>query len=412
MHLGFLSGVVFPKATPTEREQQVNALLVGYHRNPDFRPQKPDAQLYEVMVRNNGQISTLVIRITERFPDSRPDIIVKGPLATSGHSWVGPYGTIKGSKRLNEWNKSTSSLVDTVKEIVSILEAGMIPPLAATASSTTNAMGTVVSVTTTNPRHGSFNDLSLAAQQQSTLLPPPPQQQSQPQSQPQSLQPSTAANSHQPLVLPLSSPSPSPPSSSSSSSSSSQQQQQQQQQQQAGGSTGPRRTSLSAASKPPIPSSFPQLQTLSEAQLERVLRDPVALSATLENFAEVDSLREYRNTLRRKTLALASETLQREAELERVSRDALEAQQELAQLADVYSALLADKRRLFMTEKDVTAAAEQSVKVLEASSLRVREKVFAGAVRKEEVRDWLAEYLSERRAFYALKLKLEACRPC
>ena len=136
------------------------------------------------------------------------------------------------------------------------------------------------------------------------------------------------------------------------------------------------------------------------------------MSATLENFAEVDSLREYRNTLRRKTLALASETLQREAELERVSRDALEAQQELAQLADVYSALLADKRRLFMTEKDVTAAAEQSVKVLEASSLRVREKVFAGAVRKEEVRDWLAEYLSERRAFYALKLKLEACRPC
>jgi len=167
-----------------------------------------------------------------------------------------------------------------------------------------------------------------------------------------------------------------------------------------------------SAFKPPIPSSFPQLQTLSEAQLERVLRDPVALSATLENFAEVDSLRDYRSTLRRKVLSLASETLQREAELERATRDALEAQQELVNLTDAYSALLKDKQRLFMTEKEVVAAAEQSVKVLEASSLRVRERVFAGAVRKDAVREWLEAYMGERRAFHSLKLKLEAYRPC
>jgi len=401
-------------ARQVEKENLVNAMLVRFHGNPDFRPHRPDAPVYEVMIRNNGQISTLTIRIPEKFPDLPPDIIVSaGPLKTSGHSWIGSYGTIKGSQKLREWNKATSSLADIVVEIVGALQAGMIPPAPMQQQ---QQQGGSMNMSAYPLAPGGVGPGFVAVGGRSSLMPPTvqqiQQQHFQPPAvpvpvalpflpQPASLAPTQGAgpgagphsssgasissrnNSHDNLTVGVSTSSSTSMTTShsnpilSSTAASAQPQAQAQAQAQAQPRTP----------KPPIPAAFPQLQSLSETQLERVLSDPVALAATLSNFVEVDSLREYRDLERRKCIQLAEDTLRREPELERLGKELKAAQDQLRHLATAYSTALDGKRKLFMTESEVRAAAERQVKVLEANSAKCRERLMVGARAGEGVQE-------------------------
>ena len=124
-----------------------------------------------------------------------------------------------------------------------------------------------------------------------------------------------------------------------------------------------------------------------------MLRDDVAIQASLQTLAEVASLREYRDELRRKNQAAAERSLKRYEECERAQREVLEAQQELHALASDYAAKLEAKKRLVLTEREVLARAEAHCRALDASSMCVRERLFAGAVSPEGLRNFLQVHL-------------------
>ena len=131
------------------------------------------------------------------------------------------------------------------------------------------------------------------------------------------------------------------------------------------------------------------LQQLSEAQLERLLADDVAVHASLQTLAEVASLREYRDELRRKNSETAARTLKRYDDSVAAQADVLEAQRELQALVKEYTAKLEEKKKLVLTEQQIGAKAEEQARILDASSLRVREQLFAGAVPPEGLHAFL-----------------------
>ena len=383
-------------ARQQEKEAQINALLVGFHGNADFRPNKPDQKSYEVVIRHaNKTFSTLVIRIPETFPDAKPDIVVKGHIA-SGHPWVTPqYGTVRGCARLNDWNKSVSSLCDIVKEIVAVLEAGVgmpanmpqqpsrqeamppMPPAAPSSSSSSSySQQQQQPQLQHHPQHGSVlavneaNSNPIARPSSWDPLPAPSSSSAGGASQPLAAAASSSSSSQRPHSSSTSS-----TGSSSSSSSFS--------------VTASPSSSSHHTQKPPLPTAFENLQQLSEAQLERLLHDDVSIQASLQSLAEVASLREYRDGLRKKNHEMAARTLQRHDDFERAHSEVLEAQRELQSLATQYAAKLGEKKRLILTEREVWARAEAQCRVLDASSLRVKQKLFDGAVPPEGLRQFL-----------------------
>ena len=60
-------------------------------------------------------------------------------------------------------------------------------------------------------------------------------------------------------------------------------------------------------STPTIPNEFPELQQLSEAQLQRLLNDDVAFEAHVSRFARTESLIRARDELRTKNQATCEE---------------------------------------------------------------------------------------------------------
>ena len=371
-----------------EKESQLSSLLVSFHGNQDFRPHRPDAAVYEVLVRNNGQVSTLTIRIPEKFPDFPPDIVVSaGMLKTSGHAWVGLYGQIKGSQKLRDWNKATSSLAEIVKEIVAALEAGFVAPSPALSAYPLQQQ------MQQGQGRASLMPPSVKQLQQMHQAPPvpvpvalPPQPQTQPQG-------SVATGSVVGVI-----PSFHSPSSSTSSSSRASPNGSHGDLYAVGGGAAAGSTSASpsvgmarrpsCAPKPEIPESFPQLRHLTEVQLERVLNDPVALAATLNNFVGVDSLLTHRDHVNSKCIALAKSTLEKDSSvLEPLLLDLEAAREEMQRLADRYNAALDAKQKLFMTDASVRDAAERHVRVLEAASAKGREILMAGLREGAKVQD-------------------------
>ena len=60
---------------------------------------------------------------------------------------------------------------------------------------------------------------------------------------------------------------------------------------------------------PEVPASFPELEKLSDIQLERFLSDPIAIEAHLNSIASVESMRSLRDQVRQSNFDLASKTV-------------------------------------------------------------------------------------------------------
>eukprot|EP01031_Cornospumella_fuschlensis_P033865 gene33865-40974_t len=434
------------KKTDDDKEKQIRQLKQAF---PSLRRPNNDDTLFEIrFVGTDGQSNSLRVFIPSDFPLTRPVLQVSGPLT---HPWLDQFKQVNGSQKLLAWNKN-SLLVEVVEESLNALMNGGInaaqpgnainatpvsrdslaggrPSIGGgggvamasaypTAAPTATPTATPYGVTGGFPTSGVYAGMAAVYPAQAantnnnpavyasatpapntngyaattanpnlvsnpTMRTPTPPIPVNPYGSPA---PTPTSSSRQPAVQTIA-PTPSPSASAKS-----------------GGVANSKSESSSSIAMPEIPRHFPELENMTVMQLQRLLKDPVALEAHADrHVAALDMMRSMLEDLRKDNLSQATHNVLLQDELLLLRSHAIETKRSLQRAHDDY--LLEHTQYVQhlngQPEKVLASVREQQV-LSEKVSEQVSEKFLAGQM---DLHSFLQSYMEERTKYHTLAHK-------
>jgi len=401
------------KKKEDDRTKQVNQLK---HAFPSIRRPHNDDSTFEFRFTVEGHYSTLRLCIPEDFPQGVPTFQVVGPCE---HPWLSPMKFVIGSKKLNAWNKD-SSLVVVVEEVLqNLVNAGSLNKSTATAqvASTSNASGglsvvqataypTAVTTSTTTtaaqyaappPTYGAYSGIQPSANtgynnNNSNIqsyyggypaAARPASSNTQPQQQQQVIN-----NNAAPPTITV----PQPVVNNSNAGKA-------QQQSSSEVAHSPMRMAL-----PDVPVSFPELERLTDTQLQRLLNDTIALEVHVQAAESVSSMEAVRDSQREMNAQTAANNVVLGEEVNKLRQTAAELQQKLLALATENTNIQVD---IIRSEENKRKAAinrlRQKASDLDTSSDELGTRFVAGEI---DIDKFMAEYIDGRMKYHALDTKV------
>lgn len=401
------------------REKQFRDLRALH---PLIRRPNNDDTLYELLFQANSQMSTLRIYIPADFPLAKPVLQITGPLV---HPWLDQYKRVTGCELLNHWMRTTN-LSDVVQASIAAFQTGGSTTVQSVAA------GSVYQVAPSpQPRPPQYpaQQPQQYAPQISPFQPqyPAPYLPQQPAlAYPQSQYPQAAVPF--PNRGPYSAPAPQlPPPPVYSDIAFKQPQQLQQPQQPTTAGAGAGAASVAASTSisekplpqpdtmpmPDIPSSFPDLRTLTEPQLEALLADQNALKLRIQAMPAVDMMRTGREDKRTANERRAERTLEMEATVTTLHTEVLSLQAMLKKRTGEYRLQLQavtqkqKQERRCLPPEDVRTELRKRKDDLEARAEDTATRFVDGQM---DLTPFLQEYLEARREFHLLEEKLKCSR--
>jgi len=325
------------KAGPTPRETQLASIEQAF---PDAKKTlQGNACYYDLECL--GFISLRVF-LPPRFPDEKPVLqLMSGHLE---HPWVNAHHQVAGHPSLQRWQSQVdlrTVLAEVIAELAVCLPSDVPSPEA--------APNATPGLTVAPP---SYEAAATPSSSGFTGQPPPP------------LPPRGAA---------------SPP----------QQQQQQQQQQHVRAAE-----SSYVVPTPEVPASFPELEALDSASLEKLLNDDVAFHNHVNTLDTVRTMQELRADAMRANAATAAATQQSRPTLEKLRQETLALEAQLSARRAEYEAKLA-RQHAADEATSSNAAILHALQAAAAEAEDASERVVKAFCRKEvEVRQEFGEYVS------------------
>jgi HAMP domain-containing protein len=152
-----------------------------------------------------------------------------------------------------------------------------------------------------------------------------------------------------------------------------------------------------------VPTSFPELQKLSESQLERLLSDDVALKSHMGTIGAVSSLRELRESVRASNLEHALEAMQMEADISRLAEECTELQQSLRRQVTEFLSVRDNINNLYgLKAADVKIKLEAKITENDNKSEELGDQFVSGAV---DLQTFLATFRTLRMDYHSLQIK-------
>jgi hypothetical protein len=159
---------------------------------------------------------------------------------------------------------------------------------------------------------------------------------------------------------------------------------------------------------PEIPLNFPELEQLTDIQLQRLLDDKEALKAHMKNIAVVSPHRQLREEYRKTNEEIALETLKMGDELISIEREANYLKKELNEVILRYKQKLSDSSRKYGTSKEeLFRILECQSNSLDDSSETLAQQFMNGEI---PLSDFIEQYKKLRIEFHSLDSKLKLCR--
>eukprot|EP01039_Chlorochromonas_danica_P000725 gene725-787_t len=375
------------KKSEDDKERQLKQLKNAF---PSLRRPQNDDNLFEIRFLVDNQNNALRIFVPADFPHIRPVLQVAGPVT---HPWLDQFKQVNGCTKLINWNKNCT-LLEVVEETLSaLMNAGVVSP---------NGAG----VALPSPERSSLGGYPGV----------------QPGGRPSLGGPSTSVDSngyntnYHPYVVPISGmngsarsnqPSPlsvavdSKPAASPSP-----------------GIQDPNHLSTKDSFKsaprtplalPSIPSSFPELEKMTDLQLERLLRDEVALMAHVNtNVESVKAMYSMIDELRQSNEEVASANVLMNDELQDLKKRISEQQSVLLKSVEDYKQTFELFQRQ-MTSKPEEILQEVRVKCnqLDQESEEIGRKLTAGEI---DLPSFLQTYLDARTKYHILASKVNVVK--
>jgi chromosome segregation ATPase len=156
---------------------------------------------------------------------------------------------------------------------------------------------------------------------------------------------------------------------------------------------------------PAIPSTFPELRTLTETELENLLNDPDCFQKFLYSMKPVESVRKLREELRESNAKQAAQTLDLDSNGTKAQAEVESLQKQLQDSATTY------QRKLEELEKEYGATPESTLSQIKTKrdALDDRsEDIAQNFVRGEgKLPTLTTEYRNQRQEYYTLKNQME-----
>ena len=368
-----------------------------------MRTQQSDDSIHEILFDIQGKYSTLRIILPAAFPASPPLIKVVGPCM---HPWLDNKQVVIGSIKLNTWSK-TSSLKDVVIDIMNTLQSATNHNTAALSSSSSSS----------SYNNHVYPAVSHKLSSSSSSYPAADYKQSQYGTTPSTTASSSSSMYHQQQhhiqqqngyvyneynQSSNGTKSPSPSSSSINIQSTTNTATSKKEQEKEVAAFDPIHVPI-----PEIPLTFPELDRLSDIQLERLLSDKEALTAHMHNIAGVSIYTKLREEHRKSNEEIALETLSLEEELSRTEREAIALKKELSESILRYKQKLADINRKYGTSKEeLYRILEGQLNSLDDTSESLAKSFINGMM---SLTDFVDEYKKIRMEFHSLDSKLKLC---
>lgn len=428
---------------------------------PSIRRPNNDDTLFSVQFSVDNRYNSLRIFIPSDFPNVRPVLQVDGPVQ---HPWLDPFKQVNGCDKLMNWKKD-SSLVEVVEECLAALSVGTINPTGvrpaggiphdANYSSYPATAGAEAAAKQANDRN-SFTAFSSPA---GNFYPTQPQ--SQPQSSTQftsAAYPTQQTGAWQAQGYPPSTPGgasamqtsalyPSPgaavypavPNTVNMYSPTNGHQQTQQQQYQPplqhqsssmqqqspyvhGAQAqeemqhAERPLSLTRQvsedksnmniNMPPLPNSFPELEDMTVEQLERLMKDSVALQAHVAQQQGVKSMESLLDQLKGSNYDMTVRNLSLGEELDRLNIEATQTQKELKAANEEFEAeLAAAKAKFQMPQVQVMHELKKKKSDMDTSTDQIGVHFADGKIPLDT---FITEFLEARTKYYMLCTKIAA----
>mmetsp|Transcript_30100 Transcript_30100/g.66623 ORF Transcript_30100/g.66623 Transcript_30100/m.66623 type:complete len:367 (-) Transcript_30100:107-1207(-) len=350
------------KKKEDDRDKQVKDLKSVF---PSIRRPNNDDSLFEIKFVVDNQYSSLRVFIPADFPSTRPVLQAAGPVT---HPWLDQFKQVNGSEKLMNWSKH-SSLVEVVEESLAALLAGSNAP--------TNIPGAVRNGSFTGPARSS-SEYSYSQQQHGQHgqgQPPLGHAQSMPQSSSGGA-PSDGNSSGRDVDIAtaqMSLDAVEPP-------------------------------TMRGISMPSLPSSFPELETLTVTQLERLLSDEVSLEAQLSKVESINSMQTLIDQIKASNEEKARKTLKLEADVHAARRTAEAQQAELQQAIHAYSNQLSKAHsKHSVTRQEVDKELKKTKRELDDSSEIVGRSFVAGDL---DLNSFTSDYLEKRQSYHELAAKM------
>mmetsp|Transcript_30098 Transcript_30098/g.66616 ORF Transcript_30098/g.66616 Transcript_30098/m.66616 type:complete len:206 (-) Transcript_30098:107-724(-) len=157
-------------------------------------------------------------------------------------------------------------------------------------------------------------------------------------------------------------------------------------------------------SMPSLPSSFPELETLTVTQLERLLSDEVSLEAQLSKVESINSMQTLIDQIKASNEEKARKTLKLEADVHAARRTAEAQQAELQQAIHAYSNQLSKAHsKHSVTRQEVDKELKKTKRELDDSSEIVGRSFVAGDL---DLNSFTSDYLEKRQSYHELAAKM------
>jgi ESCRT-I complex subunit VPS37 len=154
-----------------------------------------------------------------------------------------------------------------------------------------------------------------------------------------------------------------------------------------------------------MPTEFPELQTLQVTQLERLLKDEVAMRSHAASMECVETLRSIRNDLCKSNADDARRNLQKRGDTGTEEEEVLILQNNLRAAATTYRMKLAQYKGKHAMSKEATISQLNSeLACLDDRSENLAERFVSG---DQDVNTFLQEYLGARVQYHSLKVTLK-----
>ena len=156
---------------------------------------------------------------------------------------------------------------------------------------------------------------------------------------------------------------------------------------------------------PPVPSSFPDLASMPEASLRRLLSDDVALSTYVSSLACAKNMQELADSVTAGNLSAARVNLSQEEEIGALHAEARALQAELREkLGKFESAAKRANAGDGMTDRDVLDLLRVSAREAEDETEDLSSSFVEGGV---ELPTFLKDYCEKREKFHQRQAKIE-----
>lgn len=163
-------------------------------------------------------------------------------------------------------------------------------------------------------------------------------------------------------------------------------------------------------SLPLQPTEFPELQTLQLTQLERFLKDDVAIQCHASNMDCVETLRSMRNDVRKSNAADAQRNLKKRDEMRTEEEEILILQNNLRAVATSYKRKLAQYRGQHaqsLSKEAVLAQLHANLTAQDDRTENMAQQFVSCSDQEVEVQAFLKEYVQCRAQYHALNVSLK-----